>query len=210
MESHQTDPAHARLVLASGSAARRSLLEDAGLTIASCPVDIDEASFREMARRKGTEEEALALALAHAKALGFFRNHAFTSADFVIAADQILSCDGTGFDKPGSRAEARDQLARLRGRKHRLHTALVLYRDGKCLWEHVETPCLTMRRFSDAFLDAYLAREGDSVLSCVGAYRLEGMGVQLFERIAGAHDAVLGLPRLPLLSVLREYGVVEK
>lgn len=210
MESKSANPGKPGLFLASGSTARLGLLRDAGLNVTPCPVGIDEAVLRDRMRAEGEAHGAIALALANAKALGFFRNHAFMSADFVIAADQILECDGVGFDKPETPLEARHHLMQLRGRTHHLQTALVLYRNGEKLWEHLATPALTMRHFSDAFLDHYLDVEGDALLSCVGAYRLEGMGVQLFETIEGDHDAILGLPRLDLLAILRDYGVVQK
>jgi len=210
MESNSPNPGVQRLFLASGSKARLALLQDAGLEVTACPVGVDEVVLREEMRARGKDHGTVALALANAKALGFFRNHGFMSADFVIAADQILECENTGFDKPESLEMARDQLCRLRGRTHRLQTALVLYRNGEKLWEHLATPELTMREFSDAFLDAYLQREGEALLACVGAYRLEGMGVQLFESIHGDHDAILGLPRLPLLDVLRNHGLAKK
>lgn len=210
MESAHANPGTARLFLASGSTARLGLLRDAGLEVMSCPVGIDEAVIRDRMRAEKRSHGAIALALADAKALGFFRKTDFMSADFVIAADQILECDGVGFDKPESLDQAREQLRHLRGRTHHLQTALVLYRNGQKLWEHLASPKLTFRDFSEAFLDTYIASEGDALLSCVGAYRLEGMGVQLFETIDGDHDAILGLPRLPLLAVLREYGVAKK
>lgn len=208
MESAHTNPGRTRLVLASGSKARLGLLRDAGLEVVSCPVTLDEAVLRDRMRAENAAHSDIALALANAKSLEFFRNQRFTSADFVIAADQLLDCDGIGFDKPDGRLAIREQLLFLRGRTHHLQTATVLYRNGEKLWEHLATPALRMRQFSDAFLDAYIEAEGDALLSCVGAYRLEGRGVQLFERIDGDHDAILGLPRLPLLSVLRGLGAI--
>lgn len=210
MESPRENPQQAQLILASGSKARLGLLRESGLIVKSCPVDIDEAGLRYAARDAGKRNNAIALALAHSKALGFSMNSSFMSADFVIAADQILDCDGDGFDKPRTLDEARNQLRYLRGRRHHLQTALVLYRNGKPLWEHLEAPSLTMRDFSDRFLEHYLDHEGEALLSSVGAYKLEGLGVQLFSSIEGAHDAIMGLPRLPLLKVLRHWGMVEK
>lgn len=210
MESAQANPGPARLFLASGSSARLGLLREAGVEVTSCPVGIDEAAIRDAMRAEKASHGAIALALADAKALGFFRDFDFMSADFVIAADQILECDGIGFDKPESLDQAREQLSYLRGRTHHLQTALVLYRNGQKLWEHLATPKLTLRDFSEGFLDAYIESEGDALLSCVGAYRLEGMGVQLFEAIEGEHDDILGLPRLPLLAVLRDFDMVKK
>ncbi|WP_438381173.1 nucleoside triphosphate pyrophosphatase [Asaia sp. BMEF1] len=210
MESVYANPGTARLFLASGSSARLGLLREAGVEVTSCPVGIDEAAIRDAMRAEKASHGDIALALADAKALGFFRKTDFMSADFVIAADQILECDDIGFDKPETLDQAREQLRYLRGRTHRLQTALVLYRNGQKLWEHLATPKLTLRDFSEAFLDAYIESEGEALLSCVGAYRLERMGVQLFEAIKGDHDAILGLPRLPLLAVLRDFGLVKK
>ncbi|GBQ90614.1 Maf family protein [Asaia krungthepensis] len=209
MESQRRNPGQSRLVLASGSTARLGLLRGAGLDVLSCPVGFDEAVLRDALRAKNEAHGTIALALANAKSLEFSRNPQFMSADFVIAADQILECDGVGFDKPENPEEARRQLRQLKGRTHHLHTATVLYRDGKKLWQHLVAPRLTMRDFSDAFLERYLKEEGEALLSCVGAYRLEGRGVQLFEKIDGDHDAILGLPRLPLLAVLRDLGAIE-
>lgn len=128
----------------------------------------------------------------------------------VIGADQILDCAGVWFDKPPDLDHARAHLVALRGREHRLATAVCVVRDGQRLWHHREAPRLTMRAFSDAFLDAYIALEGRAMLVSVGGYRLEGPGVQLFSTIAGDHSAILGLPLLPLLEFLRGHGVVER
>ncbi len=127
----------------------------------------------------------------------------------VIGADQILVCEQAWFEKPGDLASARDQLLALRGRTHVLATAVLCFAGGQRVWQHLAQPRLGMRMFSEAFLDAYLASEGDRVLSSVGAYRLEGLGVHLFERIEGEHSAILGLPLLPLLGFLRQHGVLE-
>jgi septum formation protein len=126
----------------------------------------------------------------------------------VIGADQLLVCEGAWFDKPPDMAAARGHLQRLRARQHELVTALVCHRGGQRIWQHVEKPRLTMRNFSDAFLEAYLAAEGEALLSSVGAYRLEGHGAQLFERIEGDQPAILGMPLLPLLGFLRQHGIL--
>ncbi|AOX17910.1 Maf family protein [Kozakia baliensis] len=197
-----------RLVLASGSTARLALLQDAGLAVTPRPVTLDEAAWRDRARARAMPQREIALGLAHAKARRLFEEDASFGESWVIAADQVLDYRGTGFDKPTDLAEARRQLCLLRGQTHMLCTALVLYRQGQPVWEHVETPHLTMRHFSDAFLENYLSLEGEHILNCVGGYRLEGMGVQLFEKIDGAFDAILGLPRLPLLAALRRFHLV--
>jgi septum formation protein len=126
----------------------------------------------------------------------------------VIGADQILVCEGERFDKPESLVEAAWHLRKLRGKAHALVTAACVVREGEVLWSCVETPKLTMRDFSDAFLQEYLAAEGGAVCGCVGAYRLEGLGMQLFERIEGDYFTVLGLPMLALLGFLRGAGAV--
>jgi septum formation protein len=122
----------------------------------------------------------------------------------------MLVCDGAWFDKPADAQEARGQLLALRGRRHELVSAVCVMRDGETLWHRVERPALTMRAFSEAFLDDYLARAGSDVLGSVGAYRLEKIGIQLFQRIEGDYFAILGLPLLPLLEFLREHGVIGR
>ena len=128
----------------------------------------------------------------------------------MIGADQILTCDDIQFDKPPDLAAARDQLLALRGHTHTLHTALAVASQNVVIWHHIVVARLTMRPFSDRFLDGYLADAGQSILGSVGAYRLEGPGVQLFSRIDGEFFTILGLPMLPLLAFLRGHGVVER
>lgn len=192
-----------QIVLASQSSTRRNLLEQAGIRPETRPARIDEAAVRESARAEGLSAGDCALLLAELKARRIREPDCV-----VIGADQILECGGTWFEKPADRAAARAQLLELRGRAHVLHSAVVVMRDGQVIWQHVARPELTMRRFSEAFLDAYLDLEGDAVLSSVGAYRLEGPGIHLFERVTGEHAAILGLPLLPLLEFLRQHGVV--
>ncbi|ACI51688.1 Maf family protein [Gluconacetobacter diazotrophicus PA1 5] len=191
------------IVLASQSATRRILLEQAGLCVECRPARVDEDGVRESARAAGLSPDSCALLLAELKG-GRIRDPGCV----VIGADQILSCEGEWFEKPADRQAARAQLWRLRGRMHVLHSAVVVMRDGQVIWRHVARPELTMRPFSEAFLDAYLDIEGDAILSSVGAYRLEGCGVHLFDGIVGEHAAILGLPLLPLLGFLRQHGVV--
>jgi septum formation protein len=126
----------------------------------------------------------------------------------VIGCDQLLVCEGRPFDKPESLDAARAHLRALRGKRHDLVTATVAYRGGERVWGDVTVPRLTMRDFSDAFLEAYLTAEGEAVCASVGAYRVEGLGVHLFSRIEGEHSAILGLPMVPLLSFLRVHGLV--
>ncbi len=191
------------LLLASGSAARRALLAGAGLAFAVAAPDVEEAVIKDAMRAEGESAEETALALSDAKAASITDPGAL-----VIGADQILVCDGEWFDKPADLAAARAHLLRLRGRTHELATVVTCWRGGVRLWWHAACPALTMRAFSDAFLDAYLDAEGEALLGCVGAYRFEGRGVQLFERVEGEQSAVLGLPLLPLLAFLRQAGCV--
>lgn len=194
------------VVLASASPARAALLRGAGIVFEVRPAGVDEAAVRDGVRAAGGSAGEAALALAEAKA-GSVEAEA---GALVIGADQILSTpeDGRWFDKPAGLAEARTHLQALRGRTHQLSTAVACRRGGQVVWRHVSTPVLRMRGFSDAFLDAYLALEGARVLGSVGAYRIEGPGMHLFERIEGEYAAILGLPLLPLLGFLREDGVL--
>jgi septum formation protein len=184
------------LILASTSAARRHLLTEAGLRFTVVPSGVDEAAVQ--AEGLAPADLALALALAKAGAVSARRRGAF-----VVGADQVLVQDGEIFHKPASLAAAAAHLRRLRGRSHQLITAVCLVRDGTEIWRHVDAPRLRMRAFSDEFLDWYLAVEGETVLACPGAYRVEGPGIQLFETIAGDYFTILGLPLLPLLDALR-------
>ena len=190
------------LVLASGSAARRALLHAAGLVFRVQPADVDEAAIKAAMRSDGASPDETALALADAKAASVG-----AAGELVIGADQLLVCEGEWFDKPPDLAAARGQLQRLRGRRHDLVTAVSCWRGGRRVWHQVVRPALWMRRFSDTFLAAYLAAEGEALLGSVGAYRLEGLGVHLFEAVEGEHAAVLGLPMTALLRFLREAGV---
>ncbi len=194
---------HPTLILASQSSTRATLLRGVGLRFEARPACVDEAAIKAAAQADGAGAADAALLLAGLKAARIR-----DPDGLVIGADQILVCEGVWFDKPATLADARVHLQALRGRTHILETAVVCHRAGEEVWHHVARPRLTMRAFSDAFLDAYLAAEGDAVLDTVGAYRLEGRGVQLFDRIEGDHAAVLGLPLLPLLNFLRQHGVL--
>ncbi len=196
-------PQRAPLILASQSPARAAVLRAAGLAFDARPARIDEAAVKAAARADGAGPDAAALALAELKAARVRQPGAV-----VIGADQILVCEGRWFDKPADLAEARAHLLALRGRVHTLMTAIVCLRDGQALWRHVARPVLTMRPFTNTFLDHYLASEGDRLLATVGAYRLEGPGAQLFDHVDGEHAAILGLPLLPLLGFLRQHGVL--
>ncbi len=166
------------------------------------PANLDEAPIKTAARAAGLDAAAAALRLARAKAETVAR------PGLVVGCDQILDCDGVWFDKPHDMAAARNTLLALRGRTHMLATAIAVLRDGSEIWHHIATPRLTMRHFSDAFLDAYLAAEGRILLGSVGAYRLEGAGIHLFDSVEGEHGAILGLPMLPFLGLLRAHGII--
>ena len=196
-------PGAPKLILASGSPARRALLQAAGLRFTVCPAAVDEAAIKDAMRAKGASPDAAALALATAKARAIDAPGAV-----VIGADQMLVCRGEWFDKPGDADTLMEHLVRLRGQTHRLVTAVTCWQDGAPLWHHAASPALTMRPFSDGFIEAYIAAEGAACAACVGGYRFEAAGVHLFERVEGEHAAILGLPLLPLLGFLRQHGVV--
>lgn len=194
-----------RVVLASSSASRRALLSGAGLRFEVVAPRVDEESVKQSMRRGSAGADATALLLAELKAL---RVSTSDPDALVIGADQLLVCGGEVFDKPTDLADARAQLRRLRGRRHDLILAVTCFRNGARLWHHVGHDRLTMRDFSDEVLDEYLAVEAEHVTQCVGAYRLEGLGVQLFEAIEGDYFSILGLPLLPLLGFLRQHGLL--
>jgi septum formation protein len=195
-------PTGEQLILASASAARAALLNAAGLPVAIEPANIDEA----VVKQAGHNAAVCAARLAEMKARHVAKQH---PQALVIGADQILVCDEAWFDKPGDIAAARNQLLALRGRTHELVTAVCVVRGTERIWHAVSRPRLTMREFSDAFLERYLAAEATAVLGSVGAYRLEGLGVQLFSAIEGDHFAILGLPLLALLHFLRDRGALS-
>lgn len=194
-----------RLILASQSRFRAAILADAGVVAEPMPAHVDEAEAKAAARAEGRSAAETALLLAALKAERVARRH---PEALVIGGDQILVCEGEWFDKPPDLAGARAQLRRLRGRTHRLETAILCQRGAQRVWQHVAHPELTMRNFSDAFLERYLAVEGAVLTTTVGAYRIEGPGAQLFDRISGEHAAIMGLPLLPLLGFLRQHGVL--
>lgn len=188
------------LILASNSAARKALLAGAGLRFATRPAQIDERALEAEALGKGADAAAIAEALAEAKARAVALEN---PGAWVIGADQTLSCDGVLYHKPADWAEAAAQLTRLAGRSHTLNAAVALVRDGAVHWTHVERAEMTMRSTDAAEREAVLALEGDAALGSVGAYRLEGPSIRLFEKVEGDYFTILGLPMLPLLAALR-------
>jgi septum formation protein len=195
------------LILASASQARAAMLRAAGVPLEIVPARVDESEIKIALRGQAADPTEVAVALAELKALQVSRSR---PGRLVLGADQMLDCDGTWFDKPESPAAARAQLLALRGRKHRLTSAAVLARDGARIWHHAAGAQLTMRGFTEAFLDGYLAEAGEAVLGSVGAYQLEGLGAQMFERIDGDFFVILGLPLLPVLDILREQGMLPR
>ena len=192
-----------RLVLASKSAARRAMLTEAGVVFSVQIADVDEGAVK--AVHDPADAAGLALELAQAKALAVSRHDADA---WVLGADQTLGFDGGLVSKAASLGEARARLAAMRGKIHQLHSGAALARNGQIIWSGLDTASLRMRGFSDSFLDAYLTAEGEALLACVGSYRLEGMGAQLFEAVDGDYFTVLGLPLWPVLAELRRAGVL--
>ena len=192
---------HAPLVLASQSAARRAMLEAAGIPIEVRPAVIDERAMETSAASAGPG--VIAALLAREKALKVASN---LPARLVVGADQTLALDDRRFSKPADRAEARGQLLAFAGRTHQLMSAVAVARDRTVLHEHLDVARLTVRRFSESFLDRYLDAAASSVTESVGGYQLERLGIHLFDRVEGDHFTILGLPLLPLLAFFRQEG----
>jgi septum formation protein len=193
------------LVLASRSAVRRTLLEAAGVPVQICPADIDERGVEAGAPLQAPVAIATLLAREKASVIA-----ARNRGRLVLGADQTLSLDGRRFTKPADRAAARAQLRALSGRTHELYSAIAFVQDGVVLFEHVGVARLTMRAVSDRFLGDYLDAAGDAATASVGAYQLEGFGIQLFERLDGDYFTVLGLPLLTALDFLRRHGCLAQ
>ena len=194
------------LVLASTSAARRAMLAAAGVAHEAVAANVDEAAAKASLLAQGLKARDMADALAELKAVRVSQR---MPGALVLGADQVLAADdGTLFDKPESRDEARGHLRMLRGATHRLISAAVIAENGRPVWRAADEARLTMRPFSDAFLESYLDREWPEIAGCVGCYRLEALGVQLFSRIQGDHFTILGLPLLPLIDFLRTRGML--
>jgi septum formation protein len=190
------------LILASASPARQTMLRDAGLKCFAIPAGLDEAAIK---RSFTGDAGGLALALASAKAAMVAKTYPHA---LVIGADQLLVCGEEKFDKPADMTQAAAQLRFLSGRTHTLVTSVCVHKGESRIWAHTDQARLTMRPLSDAFIAQYLKTEGAAVLGCVGTYRLEGLGAQLFASIAGDFFTILGLNLLPLLGFLREAGAL--
>lgn len=187
------------LILASRSAIRKTLLEQAGLAFSARSTDVNERSVENEVVGRGGGPADIALALSEAKARSI-------PDALAIGADQVLELEGALLHKPSDMDEARERLDALRGKTHHLHAGVAIARAGDLLWSTVETASLTMRDFAAAERDRVLALEGDAILGSVGAYRFEGPSIRLFARIVGDYHAILGLPLLPLLAALREHA----
>ncbi len=195
------------ILLASGSAIRKTLLQNSGVLCTVQKSFVDELRIRVRDESDGISAKKIALHLAEAKA-------GDVSAKFpdslILGCDQTLDFEGKVLGKAPDLATLRAQLRDLRGKTHYLHSAAALFKHGKCLWRHCDTAGLQMRPFSDTFLEHYLAEEGEILLSCVGGYRLEAMGIQLFTAFEGDYFTILGLPLPAVLSALRDLGVLMK
>ncbi len=195
----------APLVLTSSSPSRAGLLRAAGVPVEIVPPRIDEEAAKRRLRADGIDGAALAERLAAGKALSLCE-----PGRLVLGADQVLIQGSRVFDKPADRAAAAEQLALLRGRTHRLVSAACIAEDGEAVWQSTGEARLTMRRFGDRFADDYLDRIGDAAFAGPGAYRVEGLGIQLFDAVEGEHAVILGLPLLALLAYLRRRGVIAE
>jgi septum formation protein len=192
------------LTLASTSQIRRQLLTNVGLTFEVVGANVDEDAIKESLRAAGASPREQADQLAQAKAVRVSQKR----PGLVIGCDQILALEGMSFDKANDLGEAAERLRQLRGKTHSLECAVVIARDGEPIWRLIASPKLTMRAFSDRFLDDYLKHHGEAALSSVGCYQFEGAGAGLFERVEGDYFSILGLPLLEVLAFLRQHGEV--
>ncbi|KAA3441795.1 Maf-like protein [Mesorhizobium sp. SARCC-RB16n] len=195
-----------KIILASGSAFRKAMLVDAGVDIEAVPAMLDERALEAPLQDSGASPEDVALVLAEAKATEVSERR---PGALVLGCDQTLSLGDEVFHKPADMEGARRHLLALSGKTHQLNSAAVLVRDGKVLWRHVGIASMTMRRLDPAFIGRHLARVGAKALSSVGAYQVEGEGIQLFAEIEGDHFTIVGLPLLPLLAELRMLGAID-
>jgi len=195
-----------RLVLASSSKARQQMLQNAGVDCEAVASMIDEDGYKQAMKAEGASAMEAAETLAEMKALRMYRQRPDA---IVIAADQMLECNGVWFDKPTDRDQTRAQLRALRNKRHQLVSAAVVYKEGSRIWGKIDTAHLTMRNFSDEWLEWYLDAAGEDIFQCVGGYQLEGLGAQLFTEIRGDYFTVLGMPLLPLIGFLRDHGILK-
>ena len=193
-----------RVILASGSAIRRKLMTDAGLEFEVISKPVDEGAIKEAMLSENARFRDIADALAEAKAMRV----SLMEPGLVIGADQIMVMDDTLFDKPADINEARERLKLMRGKTHFLIGAVVMCEGGVPVWRHIARTKLTMREFSDEFLEDYLLKEGELVTKSVGAYRFEGLGAQLFSKVEGDFFSILGLSLLPVMDYLRTRGAI--
>lgn len=195
-----------KLVLASGSPFRKAMLVSAGVDVEAVPAEIDERAVEAPLQDSGVSPEDVAVILAEAKALEVSERR---PGALVLGCDQTLSLGDEVFHKPADMEGARRHLLALSGKTHQLNSAAVLVRNGEVLWRHVGIANLTMRKLEPAFIGRHLARVGDKALSSVGAYQIEGEGIQLFEKVEGDYFTIVGLPLLPLMSELRRLGAID-
>ena len=193
------------IILASQSASRRAMLEAAGVAFTAIPAHVDERAIE--AGLGDAAPDEVALALACAKALAVSREH---SGELVLGSDSLVEVEGRRFDKPASREDAAAHLRFFSGKVMRLHSAAALARDGEVIWQNAAVASLHVIDMSDRFIESYLAAEWPAVAGCVGVFRIEARGVQLFDRIDGDHFTVLGMPLLPVLGALRELGELPR
>lgn len=193
-----------QLILASQSSSRRAMLTAAGVAHDAIPAHLDERALEASLQGAGAAETALALA--EAKALAVSREN---PAALVLGSDSLVVVDGRRFDKPASRDNAAEHLRFFSGRVMELHSAAALARDGAVVWRHHDVARLAVRPLGEDFIEAYLAAEWPEVSYCVGVFRIEALGVNLFQSIDGNHFTVLGMPLLPVLGALRDFGVLQ-
>ena len=197
-------------VLASASAARVKILEDAGLRIYQYPVSIDEGALRASAIAEAIPAHDIAVMLAEMKAAVAVQRldteHSVPPI-YVLGCDQILICDGIIYSKPPDISAAKSQLLNLSGKTHQLLTAVVLFQYGKRIWHHLSMADMTMRPFDDEFIDRYLEQLGEAALLSPASYQIESIGAQLFSQVKGCYFGILGIPLLELLAILREHGL---
>ncbi len=195
-----------KLILASGSPFRLAMLKNAGIAVEAVPANVDERALEAPLKDSGASPEDVATILAEAKATEVSER---LPGALVLGCDQTLSLGDEVFHKPADMEGARRHLLALSGKTHQLNSAAVLVRNGAVLWRHVGVANLTMRKLDPAFIGRHLARVGAKALSSVGAYQIEGEGIQLFEKVEGDHFTIVGLPLLPLLTELRSLGAID-